>query len=183
MFVNLTIIVHIVVCMALIMIILLQATKGAGMGAAFGGASQTLFGSTGRATFLTKITIAAAVIFGLTSVGLSLMGTRSTSVMDDFSADDTGMPIRSEQAPVPKIPLGAGTNLPGAVPDGAGIDAAKVPASAAPTDAQPGGLVPDLPAGSIEPPEVTPPASESAKPAWGPSEPADPAEPSETPDP
>ncbi|MBP1699906.1 MAG: Preprotein translocase SecG subunit, partial [Deltaproteobacteria bacterium] len=41
------IVLHILVCIALILIVLLQAGKGAEMGAAFGGASQTIFGSAG----------------------------------------------------------------------------------------------------------------------------------------
>ena len=55
---------HIVVSIALILIVLLQTGKGADMGAAFGGgSSQTLFGSTGASTFLTKLTTVAAVLF------------------------------------------------------------------------------------------------------------------------
>lgn len=68
------IILHIVVCIALIMIVLLQTGKGADMGAAFGGgASQTLFGSTGSSTFLGKLTTVAAVVFMLTSLTLAYM--------------------------------------------------------------------------------------------------------------
>ena len=58
------IIVHVLVCVALILIVLLQTGKGADMGAAFGGGgSQTLFGSTGASTFLSKATTGAAIIF------------------------------------------------------------------------------------------------------------------------
>ena len=58
------ILIHVIVCLALIMIVLLQTGKGADMGAAFGGgASQTLFGSTGASTFLSKATTVVAVIF------------------------------------------------------------------------------------------------------------------------
>ena len=58
----LLIIIHIIVCIALIMIVLLQTGKGADMGAAFGGgSSQTLFGSTGASTFLSKATTGAAI--------------------------------------------------------------------------------------------------------------------------
>ena len=68
------IIVHIVVCVALIMIVLLQTGKGADMGAAFGGGgSQTLFGSTGASTFLSKATTVAAIVFMLTSLVLAYM--------------------------------------------------------------------------------------------------------------
>lgn len=66
------IIVHVVACVALIMIVLLQTGKGTDMGAAFGGgASQTLFGSTGASTFLSKATTVAAVVFMLTSLFLA----------------------------------------------------------------------------------------------------------------
>ena len=58
---------HIIVCLALIMIVLLQTGKGADMGAAFGGGgSQTLFGATGASTFLSKATTIAAVVFMVT---------------------------------------------------------------------------------------------------------------------
>jgi preprotein translocase subunit SecG len=71
---------HVVVCIALVMIVLLQKGKGASMGAAFGGSSQTVFGSTGATPFLGKITVAAAVIFMFTSLGLALlMGRGATS--------------------------------------------------------------------------------------------------------
>ncbi|MBW1777673.1 MAG: preprotein translocase subunit SecG, partial [Deltaproteobacteria bacterium] len=66
---TLIIILHVFVCVALILIVLLQTGKGADMGAVFGGgSSQTLFGSTGASTFLSKATTIAAVIFMLTSL-------------------------------------------------------------------------------------------------------------------
>lgn len=80
------IIIHLVVCVALIMIVLLQTGKGADMGAAFGGgSSQTLFGSTGASTFLTKLTTVAAIIFMVTSLALAYYSTRRTqgSIMID----------------------------------------------------------------------------------------------------
>jgi len=71
---TIVIIIHVIVCLALICIVLLQTGKGAGIGAAFGGSSQTVFGSSGAAPFLAKLTAAAAVIFMLTSLGLSFLG-------------------------------------------------------------------------------------------------------------
>jgi preprotein translocase subunit SecG len=66
------VVIHVIVSIALIMIILLQTGKGADMGAAFGGgASQTLFGSSGSSTFLGKLTTVAAVVFMLTSLVLA----------------------------------------------------------------------------------------------------------------
>ena len=59
---TLLIIIHVVVSLALILIVLLQTGKGAEMGDGFGGGSnQTIFGSRGAATFLSKITTGAAV--------------------------------------------------------------------------------------------------------------------------
>jgi preprotein translocase subunit SecG len=85
----LLIVIHVVVCIALIMIVLLQTGKGADMGAAFGGgSSQTLFGSTGASTFLSKATTAAAVVFMLTSLILAYVaGSKVTkSVVSDVPA-------------------------------------------------------------------------------------------------
>ena len=74
------IIVHVIVCVALIMIVLLQTGKGADMGAAFGGGgSQTLFGSTGASTFLSKATTGAAIIFMLTSLALAYLSSHRTA--------------------------------------------------------------------------------------------------------
>jgi preprotein translocase subunit SecG len=79
--------VHIIVCIALIMIVLLQTGKGADMGAAFGGgSSQTLFGSGGASTFLSKATTVAAIIFMLTSLILAYVSTNRSgkSVVSDI---------------------------------------------------------------------------------------------------
>ena len=65
---------HIIVSISLIVIVLLQHGKGADVGAVFGGSSdQTLFGPRGAATALSKITIASAVIFMVTSLTLAFM--------------------------------------------------------------------------------------------------------------
>ena len=87
---------HIIVCIALILIVLLQTGKGADMGAAFGGgSSQTLFGSTGASTFLSKATTAAAVVFMLTSLTLAYMsGNQSASTI----MQDTPAPIEQPAA-------------------------------------------------------------------------------------
>jgi len=68
----LLVIIHVAVCIALIMIVLLQTGKGADMGAAFGGGgNQTLFGSTGASSFLSKATTVVAIVFMLTSLTLA----------------------------------------------------------------------------------------------------------------
>ena len=81
------IMIHIAVCVALVLIVLVQKGKGAGMGAAFGGSSQTVFGSAGATSFLHKVTTIVAIVFMLSSLGLSMfMGQRvTTSIMEDVS--------------------------------------------------------------------------------------------------
>jgi preprotein translocase subunit SecG len=71
--------VHLLVCIALILIVLIQRGKGANMGAVFGGSSQTVFGSTGATSFLHKVTVAAAIIFMLTSLGLAFLFGKGTT--------------------------------------------------------------------------------------------------------
>ncbi|MFO8091213.1 MAG: preprotein translocase subunit SecG [Desulfatiglandaceae bacterium] len=94
------ILVHIAVCIGLVLIVLLQKGKGAGMGAAFGGSSQAVFGGAGATTFMHKLTTVVAVLFMFTSLGLTLMFGQgaSSSVMEDVSegqvpaAQDTAEP-------------------------------------------------------------------------------------------
>jgi len=82
---TLAVVVHVIVCFLMIAAILLQAGKGAEIGAAFGGSSQTVFGSRGPGTFLSKVTVVAAIIFMLTSLGLAVLSrerTFSSTVID-----------------------------------------------------------------------------------------------------
>jgi preprotein translocase subunit SecG len=74
---------HLIVCAFLIFIILIQSSKGAEMGAAFGGSSQTLFGSRGAATFMNKLTTIVAVAFMLTSLSLAVLSIKRGSVVSD----------------------------------------------------------------------------------------------------
>lgn len=80
MITTLIIVVHIVVCTIMVLSILLQSGKGADIGAVFGGgSSNTVFGSTGATTFLSKITIIAAVTFMVTSIILSYFAGKGLS--------------------------------------------------------------------------------------------------------
>src|SRR5512143_1030233 len=78
---TLIMIIHLIVCFFLITIVLVQGGKGAELGAAFGGSSQTLFGARGAATFFSKLTTAAAIIFMLTSFSLALVTSKGGSVV------------------------------------------------------------------------------------------------------
>lgn len=99
-------IIHIMVCFALILIVLVQAGKGAEMGAAFGGSSQTLFGSAGAMGFLTKLTTVAAIVFMTTSLLLAFSSTRrASSVIRERPAQTTTVPEAPSTAPVqPQVP-------------------------------------------------------------------------------
>lgn len=98
--------VHIIICLFLIVLILFQAGKGADMGAAFGaGSSQTLFGARGAATFLSKLTTGAAVIFLLTSISLAAIhrgraGPAGDKSVVDEHADTQKVP---EEVPLEKL--------------------------------------------------------------------------------
>ena len=94
----LTTIVHVVACIVLILVVLLQAGKGANMGAVFGGSSQTVFGSSGPGSFLSKMTTAVAVIFMLTSLSLSYMVSRKGSSLMEGAAK----PVAQQTVPTPK---------------------------------------------------------------------------------
>jgi len=100
---TLIVILHVVVSVALILVILLQTGKGSDIGAVFGGgSSQTLFGSTGPTSFLSKLTAGAAVIFMLTSLFLAYFsGTGGTrSIMKGGAA----APVQSMPAPPAGMP-------------------------------------------------------------------------------
>ncbi|MDF1535098.1 MAG: preprotein translocase subunit SecG [bacterium] len=112
-------ILHIAVAVFLILVVLLQTGKGAEMGAAFGGSSQTLFGGAGPAGFMAKLTTTAAICFMLTSLGLAYMSSTSSRNM--------GIEVPTTQAPV-TLPGETGA---GQVPEEA------VPESSAPTSATP----------------------------------------------
>ena len=77
--------IHLIVCFLMIAAILLQAGKGAEIGASFGGSSQTVFGSRGPGTFLSKVTVGAAIVFMLSSLSLAVLSRQantSSTVID-----------------------------------------------------------------------------------------------------
>ena len=72
---------HVFVCVFLMLVVLLQAGRGGGIGLAFGGSggSQSVFGSSGGATFLTKLTAVCAILFMTNSLVLAYMSSQSDS--------------------------------------------------------------------------------------------------------
>ncbi|MFQ5457699.1 MAG: preprotein translocase subunit SecG [Myxococcota bacterium] len=121
-------VIHILVCFLLVIIVLLQAGKGADIGAAFGaGASQTMFGSRGATTVLQKATAGIAITFMLTSLGLAY-----------YSRQDRGSSVLQQGAPSAPEP-GAGA---GAAPEGLPA-APAAPGAPAGKAALPGSPLPD----------------------------------------
>ncbi len=113
------IIVHVLVGFFLIGIVLLQSGKGADIGSAFGsGGSQAVFGSMGTPTLLGKITGAVAIVFVLTSFGLTVLsGTRSSSVIRAPSKAPTGQSVPAPASPaVPAPASGSAQPTPPAQP-------------------------------------------------------------------
>lgn len=85
--------IHIVVSLTLIVLVLFQADKGSGLSGAFGGgASYAVFGDRGPESFLAKLTIAAAVVFMLTSLSLAYL----TSKHRNVSATSLKAPIEKQ---------------------------------------------------------------------------------------
>jgi len=71
---------HVIVCVILVLVVLLQSGRSADLAGAFGGgATQTAFGSRGPASFLSKMTTVAAVVFMVTSIALSMIAVKSES--------------------------------------------------------------------------------------------------------
>jgi len=81
-------IVHVSVCLFLILVVLLQQGRGGGLGSAFGGASQQVFGGRGAGNFMTRVTWVCAMVFILTSVSLAYIS----------SSGDRSLKARTGQA-------------------------------------------------------------------------------------
>ena len=101
------IILHVIVALFLILVVLLQTGKGAAMGSAFGGgASQTMFGSAGAGNFLTKLTTAAAIVFMITSLALTILISKKGehSVIKDEPVSQTAKPSSIPPVAQPSTP-------------------------------------------------------------------------------
>lgn len=115
MLTTLILIVHIIVCLFMIFIVLIQSGKGAELGAAFGGSGQTLFGARGAATVLGKLTTGAAIVFMLTSLMLAVVTSKGSSVVTSGPARTQGMDPKKSipQAPGASGPIQSAPAAPG----------------------------------------------------------------------
>ncbi|MBI5546774.1 MAG: preprotein translocase subunit SecG [Deltaproteobacteria bacterium] len=131
-------VVHVLVCIFLILVILLQAGKDAGMGAAFGGGgSGTVFGGRGAGSFLGKVTAICATIFFVTSLSLSFAASYRPSVAG-LIKPATEQPAKPAEAP-------AAAPAPAADPNASAPAQPAAPAEGA-APAQPAPAAPEAPA-------------------------------------
>src|SRR5260370_37040975 len=98
--------IHVVVCLFLIIVILLQSGKAADLAGAFGGqGSQTAFGPRGSATLLSKATTISAIVFMLTSMSLSILATRN-------AGGAASLDLKNKKAPNLPVNITPGTPPP-----------------------------------------------------------------------
>jgi preprotein translocase subunit SecG len=151
-------VIHVIVCVFLILVVLLQAGKGGGVGIAFGGGgSQTVFGSSGAGNFLTKLTSVTAAIFLVTSLGLAHYSSQQDSRRLQKLAEQKQEEKKAEDARAAKLkeeldkaranakPTGSGdltapppksSELPAAAPVAPAAEAPKAEKKAAPAKAE-----------------------------------------------
>ena len=127
----LILLIHVVVCIFLIIVVLLQSGKAADLAGAFGGmGSQTTFGPRGSATLLSRATTISAVLFMVTSLSLSILATRNaglaTTVLEATPAGSA--PVKGAPAPVQS----GGKTMPLPVPVPANQQNTPAPAPPAP---------------------------------------------------
>jgi preprotein translocase subunit SecG len=91
-------IIHVIMCIALILIVLLQTGRGSEIGAAFGsGSSQTLFGSSGTTSFMTKLTAITVVVFMMTSLLLAYFYSHKESMIKKVPAQtEERLPVKDK---------------------------------------------------------------------------------------
>jgi preprotein translocase subunit SecG len=110
---NLIIIAHVILSCTIVGLVLLQRGKGADAGAGFGaGASGTVFGARGSATFFSKLTAVLATLFFMTSMSLAWFATRPQAERSESIVDQ----LVTEPAPAAGVDADAVPALPDATP-------------------------------------------------------------------
>jgi preprotein translocase subunit SecG len=111
--------IHVIVCVFLILVVLLQQGKGADLSVFGGGSTQTAFGARGATTLLHKLTVASFVIFILTTLSIAILqaGPGSASVMGKAMATNPSLPLTKPKAPAgngakPAVPAPAPAGRP-----------------------------------------------------------------------
>lgn len=183
---TLLVIIHVISCVVLILAVLLQAGRGAEMGAAFGGASSPMFGAGSATNPLARMTTITAVAFLTSALFLAVVSAQRASVFDDTpeplaatpqaeSSSPPAMPVSPEAEPAAPVDTVQPLTIP-ATPSGqaqpltipaapsqaaAGAEApASAPPAAAPSDAAPPAAA--APADAAPPGAAAAPAGDSA---------------------
>lgn len=103
-------VIHLVACVGIVALVLLQQGKGSDIGAAFGsGASNTVFGSPGSASFLLKLTGFAGLVFFATSI---ILGYGAAKISRHQKTVDSGiiLPVTQDNSISPAAPMSSGSN-------------------------------------------------------------------------
>ena len=152
------VVLHVIVCLMLMLVVLIQPGKSGGLGAALGGAgAQQIFGGRGAGNFLTRTTWIAATIFFLTSVTLAYVSTSTGDSLEDLAADV--QPVKEAEAPKAAADAPAG-DIP--APEAPAEPAAEAAAAAAPATTP--ATTPEVPAPAAEAPAPAAPAPPTNQP-------------------
>ena len=134
---------HVIVCLVVMLVVLIQPGKSGGLGAALGGAgAQQIFGGRGAGNFLSRTTWIAASVFFVTSITLAYISTSTGDSLQNMAKARAARKAEKDQGAIPPVDAKAeepaapaATPLPvNPVP---GSDAPAAPAAPAPTDTKP----------------------------------------------
>jgi preprotein translocase subunit SecG len=113
-------VIHVITCILLVLVVLVQSGKGAEISASFSGSSQTVFGSSGGANFFTRFTQGAALIFMITSMTLTILGGQAKKSLFESAASApapaTAPATKAPAAPAAGAPAAAAPAAPAAKP-------------------------------------------------------------------
>jgi len=108
---SLIITIHIIACITLVVLVLLQSGKE-GMGVIFGGGGGSLFGSSGAGTLLSKLTAGAATVFFVTSMIFTYISTQKHVAPRESIVLDMPVPQSAEVPVTPQIPVNQDADQP-----------------------------------------------------------------------
>jgi preprotein translocase subunit SecG len=138
---------HVVTCLFLILVVLLQQGKGADLSVFGGGSTQAAFGARGAATLLHKLTVAFFVLFMVTTISIGVLqrGRRSSSVMQGVATPKEEPATAPAEPPAPPAaaapeggaPAPAQSSSEPAAPDDAAAQPESAPAQQAPAQPPP----------------------------------------------
>jgi preprotein translocase subunit SecG len=126
---GLLLVLHLIVCVMLVFVVLVQSGKGGGLaGGAFGGATQTVFGGRGATDFITRATIVLGVVFFITSLSLALITTRSGTSSRSL-LQEQARKAQQTAPPAAPTPAAAPTGAPTGAPSGGATPPAEQPSA------------------------------------------------------